>query len=202
MKGNQNSNFKIPPVATIALNRLKLELPSRLTYHGCHHSIDVIEEVVTLAKKDSLSDRDTELLVIAAAYHDSGFLFKHHQNEELASKLAETELIKDGGYQADEISEIKKCILSTKISGDFSRVALTNLSKYLMDADLGNLGRPDFFEKMELLIKETSADRKNFYKHTIKLLDNHKWLTKAAIELRQKGKEENKAKLEQLILNS
>ena len=188
-----------PRIVLDILDRLKSELPARLTYHGAHHTQDVIEEIVTLVNHDNLEQKNKDLLILAAAFHDSGFLYKHNQNEDLASQLAQSEMQKAGAYSEEEILEVKNCILSTKMQSDFSRTAKTELSKYLMDADLGNLGREDFLHKTELLITELNADRKAFFERSLKLLSSHKWLTPAANALRQEGLIKNIAKVKEIL---
>ena len=189
----------IPAVARNIIERLKRDLPASLNYHSADHAIEVVNEVMLYAKHDGLNKKNETVLIIAAAFHDAGFLFKRGQNEDLASKLAEMEMQKDGSYSNEEIEEVISCIVSTKIGKDFLRTPRSELSKYLMDADLGNLGRTDFLSHNELLIKEMEFEKNAFLRRSLVLLDKHEWLTKAAKDLREAGKRENRKKLIQLI---
>ncbi|RMG39946.1 MAG: hypothetical protein D6719_12240, partial [Candidatus Dadabacteria bacterium] len=72
------------------------------------------------------------------------------------------------------------------------------LSKYLLDGDLSNLGREDFFDKLELVRLERNIERDGFYKSTLGFVTRHRWQTKVAELLRGPTKAKNIAKLKQL----
>ncbi len=199
MNSKTTAKLDLPIVAQKIILRLKEDLPSRLTYHGLPHTFEVIDESILLAETDNLAPEKIELLKIAAAFHDAGFLFKNGQNEYLAAKLAEREMKIDGNYNTSQIEEVMNCILSTKISKDYQRISLSDLSKYLMDADLGNLGRADFFNRTELLSKELDIDKTTLLERSVFLLENHIWLTPAGNALRETGRKENLSKLKELL---
>lgn len=177
------SEFLEHPVVAEALKRLENGLSPTLTYHSVEHTRDVLREVVTLASEDALSERDVELLAIAAAWHDVGFLYARAANEPLAAQALSTFLTKDDRYVANEIELLRSMILDTalvKDSGVPMQVATTRLSPYLLDADLANFGRPDFLEKCELQRLEINSDKAPFLLETLLLITKHSWLTPAA----------------------
>lgn len=184
-----STNNKLPEPAKSIIARLTSELSKDLCYHSAQHTLEVIDECLVLAQADKLDSRQIELLVVAAAYHDSGFLFRYEENEELGAKLA-LEDLKDI-YSSKDLEEIKNCILSTKLNRDLSRTPLSELSKYLLDADLANLGKDNIFEKTELLAKETKQNLNELYRTTFALMQKHQWLTPAGKKLREKEKEKN-----------
>ena len=189
----------LPKIANKILIRLNNELDKTYFYHSGQHTLDVINECLELANTDLLSNKQIELLTIAAAFHDSGFLEQRENNEEIGAAYAEQAMLEDGSYSKEEIEEVKKCILSTNVGPNFSRTAQTELSKYLLDADLGSLGREDALQKTELLAKEENADLKTFLNNTLLLMTVHQWLTPAAQKLRQAGKEKNIRKIKQIL---
>jgi hypothetical protein len=67
----------------------------------------------------------------------------------------------------------------------------TELSPYLLHADLSNLGRPDFFERGELHRREVQAERAGFWRATLTLLEGNTWLTPAGTALRQEQQLKN-----------
>ncbi|MDZ4787283.1 MAG: hypothetical protein SGJ02_14520 [bacterium] len=182
------------------LDVLKEKLPANLYYHNYSHTLDVIDEAFIFATADGLTEREIELLLIAAAYHDSGFINLAKENEALGSELAVKALQLVGGYTRQESDLIKTMILDTTVRSTkvgFKQVPSTELSKYLLDADVSNLGREDFFEKGELVRKELGNIPKTiFYNHSLSLMKVHQWYTSAAKKLRQSQKEKNIAKLE------
>ena len=93
---------------------------------------------------------------------------------------------------------IKQMILDTalKPAGEILiQVASIPLACYLLDADLANFGREDFFEKSELQRREIGEAPHIFRAKTRELMLHHKWLTPAARDLWQGTKEENLQKL-------
>lgn len=176
------------PIISNILENLKYNLPSDLCYHNLPHTMEVMEDAILFALHDNLTEREIELIAIAAAYHDAGFIFQREDNEVIASKMASDALIQSGNYTEDEIKLIGEMIEDTKIlivNHQFTRLASNELSKYLLDADLANLGSPDFFVKNKLIHQETGMEESKFRHFTLALLKNHRWLTPAGMALKE-----------------
>ncbi|MCB9030289.1 MAG: HD domain-containing protein [Deltaproteobacteria bacterium] len=196
--------FKKQPIIASILKRLHAELPKNLTYHSAQHAEEVLSEVIDLALHDSLSDREVQLLAVAAAYHDAGFIIQYFKNEIIGAQMAREAMQTSGEYSKEEIEQVVKMILDTELkpseTGAFKQFPTTELSKYLLDADVGNLGRDDFFEKGKLLLQELKeVTLTGFYKNSVALLKAHEWHTKAAKELREQKKQENLRLLQDMI---
>ena len=56
------------------LTKLRNELPDRLTYHGLHHTLDVLKMAKEICISEGVSERDQVLVKTAALFHDSGFI--------------------------------------------------------------------------------------------------------------------------------
>lgn len=182
----------IPCVSAI-LKRLKEELPNDLCYHNYHHTDEVIAEAALFAAYDELSEKECHLLGIAAAYHDAGFLRSPVDNEVIGARIARTAL-EQAGYSENDIRLVERMILDTRMLKTVSgsrQVATTELSRYLLDADLGNLGRADYPEKVEQLRKELRHDLDAFERRAYRLLLNHRWHSPAANTLRSPGQAQN-----------
>jgi predicted metal-dependent HD superfamily phosphohydrolase len=152
---------------------------------------------------DHLPPRQLELLAIAAACHDVGFIRSSGSNEPIGAAFAREHMACHGGYSAEEILLVERMILDTALveTPDGPRQApSTELSRYLLDADLSNFGRDDFFERGELQRQELGQEPKLFRKNTLALIRAHRWLTPAGQALRQDQKERNVATLESFIL--
>ncbi len=188
----------LTPVAE-ARRQLATLLPSGLYYHAASHTDDVIREVILLGLTDSLPERSIELLTVAAAFHDTGFIVAGKENETYGAERARSYLSSQDIYSASEIETIYQIILDTKLQflHDGPRqVPRSLLAQYLCDADVGNLGRHDFFEKAELYRKELAKEKKEFYKgFTLAFMQAQRWHTPAAQKLRGPTKEENLNKL-------
>lgn len=179
------------PVIREILGALKNELPTDLTYHNQAHTLDVLNEAIFFALQDSLPARDIELLEVAAAFHDAGFLDFRKDNEQAGADKAERALKKAGAFTEEEIDLIKKSILDTKVINN-RQVPSTRISPYLLDADMSNLGRADFFDKGKLLQKELGiSSEDDFLRASLEVMHNHEWYSDAAKKLRSAGKESN-----------
>ena len=88
--------------------------------------------------------KERELLVVAAIHHDAG-RHKKALNEPIGAELAAKAMSTAGGYTKREINTVKHMILDTTLlMDDCAQISNTDLSPYLLDADLSNLGRQCF----------------------------------------------------------
>ncbi len=190
------------PLIAPLLRRLAADLPRTLYYHAAPHTDDVLSEVVLFGTYDGLGEREIELLAIAAAYHDAGFLTRAQDNEVLGAWMAVEAMRAHGGYSEDEIALVERAILDTKVVGTlygFHQIPTTELAGYLLDADLGNLGRDDFFARGELMYRELNIPRELFLINTLELMYGHRWNSPAALALRETKKQENVAELRKTL---
>lgn len=197
------SDLRKLPIIAAALGRLKNELPKVLKYHVAEHTDDVMKEALTFAIHDNLLPRDLELLAIAAVFHDIGFVYNIQENEALAAQTAKEAMVAAKSYGEQEIECVAQMIMSTQVRKTPEgprQVASNELSKYLLDADVSNLGREDFFDKAELVRKEIQfASREIFYAGLIGFMLAHQWYSKAAKAMRQAKKDDNFRQLQELI---
>lgn len=122
------------------LDKLQRELSDQLTYHGLHHTLDVLGVTSELCYLEQVTPYEEILLKTAALYHDSGFTIHNQNHEALGCQLAQASL-PQFGYAPSEIDRICGMIMATKIPQSPS----DHLGKILCDADLDYLGRDDFF---------------------------------------------------------
>lgn len=182
-----------------------------LRYHGgVSHTYDVLEEAIRLALMDCLPEHEVELIAIGAAFHDTGFIIQRSRNEAVGASLAARSM-KTHGYCDDDIRKVEAMISDTAITvtkdGIPTRVSSSNLSDYLLDADVANLGREDFFEQNRKLycelqgrevasvIRELEGPHReealNFLGNTFRLLANHEWKSPAAKKLMTQQHQQN-----------
>ncbi|MCR4286375.1 MAG: hypothetical protein NUW00_05770, partial [Candidatus Kaiserbacteria bacterium] len=178
-------------------------LPEGLVYHTKAHTEDVIKETILFALADGVSDGAIEQQVIAAAWHDIGYLERKSNNEPVAVEYFERSVAQTG-LKPEVREEIISNITDTAMVFNDGKPHLhmeRSALGYMLDADVSNFGREDFFICMEKIAKETGADlenqesRANFYAFVITLLKNHDWHTEGARRLRQKQKDKNLDKL-------
>jgi len=186
------------PVVQEAFALLEQGLSRSLLYHSSEHSRDVLREVLHLGIYDELSHEELQLLAIGAAFHDTGFIHKLVDNEALAAEMAEQSMRSSGSFDDSAILKVREMILDTRfinISQPHLTSVVSPLGRYLIDADLGNLGREDFFDKSELLRQELGISRQLFYPDVLNFIESHLWLTRAGRDLRRTSQQENVLRL-------
>lgn len=191
--------IKAKPLISSILERLKNELPDTLYYHNVQHTEEVLFHAILLALHDQLSEREIELLAIAASYHDAGFLKQKEDNESIAAQMADDALQQSNLssniiYTPEEITLIKEMIEDTRIlniQDSPTRNISNHLSRYLLDADLENLGSEKFFEKNLLIREESDLPDTDFKKMTLTLLKKHQWLSPAGEKLKEAQRVKN-----------
>ena len=192
------------PVVSALRKKLLKELSAKLKFHSSWHTDDVIREAIRFGKADNLSEKDLTLLVIAAAFHDAGYIDGPKDHESRSAKLA-AEAMGKSGYTIEEIKRVTTMILDTKVT-ETSKGLIQNptseLSKYLLDADLSNFGREDFFSRLEDNIAESGDNRETVLTRTLVFLENHIWLTEGARRFREQKQKENAAQLKAILVKS
>ena len=174
------------------VNRLVKELPKDLSYHGAHHTFDVVMQAQKIGKAEGISNDEMFILLTAAYFHDAGFLFIYQSNEPEAVKLAR-EVLPEMGYSKEQVDEICKIILST----DIKVLPETLLEKIMCDADHDYFGRKEYSKIAETLRDElqeygTSFDDKEWLEVQIQFLEEkHRFYTNTSKRLKQEIKEEN-----------
>lgn len=161
-------------------------------YHDINHTIEVVEGCVELSNSFEIDSEESEALLIAAWFHDTGYIYNHEGHEEQSEILAE-EFLRNRNYPEDRLKVVIDCIKSTKLP----QSPETLIEKILCDAEFIYLGKDNFFNKIELLRKEWELSQQRFYdekewlKINIDFFDEHPFHTKAAIEKYGKKRREN-----------
>jgi predicted metal-dependent HD superfamily phosphohydrolase len=128
---------------------LEKELDPRLTYHTLAHTAYVVKQARNLADDAKLSPEQTEELLLAAWFHDTGYLDTYDGHEYKSMTRAATWL-QEKGYDPARIEVIKNLIRATHRN----ETANTELEKTLVDADMSNLAADDFRARAELIRNE------------------------------------------------
>lgn len=163
--------------------QLETELPGTLTYHTLRHTAAVAKEARALAAAASLNPDDTECLLLAAWFHDSGYL-DAYDGHEYRSMARAREWLTAQGYPAPRVAVVVDLIRATHRD----EPATTELQKLLVDADLSNLAQEDFRATAELLRAEWEAALGKTYANTdwaelqINFMLGHKYQSEAGQE--------------------
>jgi len=192
------------PDFTTALNyafsRLESELSPDLFYHSFSHTRDdVLVAARRFAKLSLVNDSDFQLLEVAAAFHDIGFLFQSTGHEKRGADLVR-EVLPGFGFTPQQIERIYHMIMATRLPQSPHNL----LEELLTDADLDVLGREDFLVRNDLLRQEIARAGKTFtdeqwYEAQLKFLEGHSYFSEAARRVRGEGKRKNIGLLRQKL---
>lgn len=188
--------MKLDPIFENVYSRLENELPYFLYYHSPEHTKSVIERSIFLAKNEGLSEKEIELIKVAALYHDAGFLIGREDHETKSCELASKEL-PEYNFTRGEIKKICGMINATRIPQKTNNI----LEKVVADADLFYLGTKDYDYYSNQLFKELKHIRPDIDEDTwlqiqLDFLYSHSFQTKYGISVLEPVKQRN---IEQLV---
>jgi HD superfamily phosphodiesterase len=143
----ENDFFK--GVENFVFNLFKNELPPQVVYHNFEHTNQVVKHTFEIGTAEGVSDEDIEILLLAAWFHDIGFVHGYEKHEEKSKEIAENYLYKLG-YNSHKIEKVTTLICVTKMP----QKPTNKLEEIICDADLYHLGTESFVEKSNLLRSE------------------------------------------------
>ena len=180
------------PLISNMLSKMNSELDKSLTYHCYAHTLDVMKQALALAETDDLNEHERLLLMIAAAFHDAGFLLQRPKNEPIGAEMAREAMLASNEFSVEEQEMVWQMIMDTQLNAEGpAQTARTHLSPWLLDADLANLGRDDFWHQTTLLSEEMQIPIEEMLPFTHTLMARHGWLSPAGQVLCSEKKQQN-----------
>jgi len=181
------------------LKKLEKELADQLTYHGKHHTLDVLNISRELCKAENVSRHNTTLVKTAALFHDSGFTETYSNHEEKGCEIAKRYL-PQFNYSSEDIGKICGMIMATKIP----QSPKNHLEQIICDADLDYLGRDDFYSIGNTLFDELKEkniinDEKSWNRIQVNFIGNHSYFTKTTLKRRENKKQKYLKELKKLV---
>ncbi len=166
-------------------------LSPALTYHGKHHTLDVLSVAESLCVAEGIPYEETVLIMTAALLHDCGFL-RHYNDHEAHSCQIARETLPQFNYTEGDIQRICDMIMATKIP----QTPHDHYAEILCDADLDYLGRNDFYvigqslfsEMKTMKLVEPDEEWNNIQMH---FLESHRFFTKTSQYARTPCKKEH-----------
>ena len=169
-------------------------------YHNLTHTAEVVKVTREIAEASAVSKEDLEILLIAAWFHDIGYIDKCEGHEDIGKNYAK-EFLEVRNYSEEKIQLVLSLIEATRLPRNPKNL----LEEIICDADLYHLGTNDFEKKGDLLKKEIEIKQgkeildKEWLDKSIKFFDVHKFYTPYAKNLFETQKKINKAKLEKKL---
>jgi predicted metal-dependent HD superfamily phosphohydrolase len=165
-------------------NLLKDNLSELFTYHNFNHTLDVVNAVKVLTEHENIEKTDSEIVQIAAWFHDCGYIHGSTNHEDLSISIA-TNFLNDQQVSEDYIFKVSSLIEATK----YNKVPNNILEQIIRDADYYHFSTDNYFKRCELLRKEWDKTQDKIFtdiewaKANLKMLSkDHKYNTAYAKE--------------------
>ncbi len=130
---------------------LNNHLSDNLRFHNLQHTREVVMAAMKIGHHCGVSAWDTEIIELAALFHDTGFTVSYQNHEEHGAGLAR-EFLASLDYDRGCIIKIIDCILATKLPQQPKNL----LEAILCDADMYHLSSRNYWKKNQLLKEELS----------------------------------------------
>lgn len=160
-----SQNPILPKIEGYVRELFKKRSAAENLYHNIIHTSEVVNVASRIAHEEELSDQDTEIILIAAWFHDTGYFHCCNGHEDQSSEYARDYLEKEK-YPIEKIAKVLDCIKATRIPHS----PKNKLEEIICDADLHHLGMKDIEARGELL-------RQEFEMKGIKKLSDIDWLS-------------------------
>ena len=173
------------------------EMPEHLTYHDIEHTEYVVNQSRIIGQNSGLTEEEINTVMVAAWFHDSGFVSTSIGHEKKSQELAR-EFLTSAGVPKDQIKDVIKATEMPQDPGN------NKLARVLCDADMAYLSEEFYLDKTKRLRKEwnTSSEQKltreEYYKQTVDLFNNHNYFTEYATRMFSSGKAKNFQSLHKL----
>jgi len=150
-----------------------------LIFHDYKHTADVVKASEEIGKESGLDSDQLELVMLAAWFHDVGYLDVCKGHELISAKTAEEFLIQQN-YNPEKIKTVKESILATQLDVHPKNI----LEEVICDADVLNVGTNDYLMRSKLLREEMEqitgelVDEKEWLEGELNFLNSHKFFTR------------------------
>lgn len=171
---------------------LQQQLAPELTYHNLAHTFEqVMPAAMNLAERYGVSQEEKDLLAVAVAFHDIGWIVQGPGHERIGADLARQKL-PSFGFSERQIERIATLILATQMPHQPKDL----LENILVDADLAILSRDDFWECNARLRAETemlgnSMSDCQWYENQLAFFEAHRFFTDGALDDRDQVKQQH-----------
>ena len=136
----------IPKEAEVYIRALfEEEQREGLSYHDIIHTEYVANQARIIGQNSGLDQKEINIVVVAAWFHDSGFVIRSKGHEDESQTMAR-EFLLSKGVPEDHIKKVNDCIRATRMPqnpGD------NKLAKVLCDADMAYLSEEFYIKHIE-----------------------------------------------------
>jgi len=176
---------------------LEKYLPSSLLFHNLEHTRLVVEASKVIGRESDLSDYEMEVLLIAAWFHDTGYMLAYQGHEDKSIQLAE-DFLQCNNCTLDFLSSVVGCIQAT----EYPQYPRNPVEKVLCDADMYHFTRPDYpryagalREELQSVLNRVYSDQQ-WNKLNYAFFSTHKYWTPYGQSILNKFKMINQSRIE------
>lgn len=170
-------------------------------YHNFNHTLRVVNNARIIAGEEGLNDEDTEMLLLAAWFHDLAYIDGPIDHEEKSSKMA-YDFLTANNYPEEKAARVGDLIKVTQLAAE----PFTLHEKIMRDADCSHFADKNYTTLSELLREEwkltqgkTFSDLEWAMLNRKLLIQDHRFFTNYGKEKLQALKEANIATLQSMI---
>ncbi|HYM94563.1 MAG TPA: HD domain-containing protein [Chitinophagaceae bacterium] len=171
---------------------LKEKLPKELYFHNYNHTKEVVRATTEIGRNIGLTSSEMEIVLLAAWFHDTGYITTYANHEDESKKIAVT-LLTANQYPKDKIEIVIGCIEATR----YPQHPRNKLEEVLCDADFHHLSTPEYDKLQRKLRKEREFNLLKvytdleWYETNYVFLKSHRYFTAFGKDELQKRKVRN-----------
>jgi HD superfamily phosphodiesterase len=174
-------------------NLLKDNLSNLYTYHNFNHTQKVVTAAKNLIHNEKVNDYDAEVILVAAWFHDTGYIKGVVKHEEESATIVKQFLI-DNQKEEEYIDRVTTLIRATEVNYEPQSL----LEKIIKDADYSHFASEDYMATCELLREEWKQTQNKIFTDLEWMTENrrimvncHRYFTDFAKTEWQKAKDKN-----------
>lgn len=173
---------------------------NKMYFYNLQHTKEVVAAVYDIGSAENFSKRELEVLLIAAWFHDTGFLYRYQGHEDTSKEIA-WNYLKSINYPNNKIEEVLNIINATKMPQN----PKSKLEKIICDADLYHLSIPDYKSRRNRLrleweskLGKVFSDRE-WCRVNLQFIRKHRFFTQYGRTILEDRKRSNIAEMEQRL---
>ena len=165
------------------------KIPEKYVFHDFEHTQEVVAATEFIGQGYDLTDKETEILQIAAWFHDTGYVEGPEGHEERSCQYAR-DFLSTSAYEHADIEQVCTTIMATKRGAKIEGL----LQQILRDADLSHLGGKQYwtrsakFRHEVSLTRDTKMPEVEWLERELEFMNSHEYQTVFARELFDKQK--------------
>ncbi|MBK8516645.1 MAG: HD domain-containing protein [Saprospiraceae bacterium] len=174
-------NDIIKKAEQFVIDTFNTSLPEIYVYHNYTHTRYVVKKVKEIAKAEKITEEEKEMVVLAAWFHDLGYIDGKKGHEERSANMA-SRFLRENDYPVEKEEVVIGCIKAT----DFNFTPITLLNQMIRDADTAHFAEDNYSDYSKMLKTECeildgcNMSKKEWNSENIKIFNTHNYFTKYA----------------------